>query len=108
MALAVPLRKLFTSAVTLASLSSIDKWGKSSFGSAVSYRAKIERASELVMTNSGDEVTGRYKVFIDTTTIPSVSDQITLPSGYEPTTPKILQVRPVSDHRGVNHVVVMI
>lgn len=107
MALAAPLRKFFTSTVTIAPLSSIDEWAKPTFGTAVSYSAKIERASERVITNSGDEVVAGYKIFLDTTTIPDVSAEITLPTGYDPTTPKILQVRPVSDHNGINHIVVV-
>lgn len=107
MALAAALKKLFTSTVTIAPLSSLDKFAKPTFGTAVSYSAKIERASERIVTNSGDEEVAGYKIFLATTTIPGVDAEITLPENYTPRTPKILEVRPVSDHHGINHIVVM-
>ena len=84
----------------------MDKYGSPTYGTAVSYSAKVEESEKTHTTVSGQEVAGGYKIFLDTTSIPDINGQLTMPTGFSPTNPPILAVRPVSDHNGINHIVI--
>ena len=105
MALAQPLKELFYHTVTIAPRSGYDEYAKPTYGAAVSYKAKIEQSGKLIMNAQGEEVVGKYTLFLDTTTPPDVNGQLTMPSGFE-TVNKIIAIRPVSDEFGINHVMV--
>lgn len=99
--------KFFNQTVTIEPKSGKDGYNKPTFGTAVSYKAKIEQSVENVRTDDNTEVVSSRKVFLNTQTAPSTTDQLTLPTGFEPLQPKILAVRIVTDDIGINHIVVM-
>ncbi len=86
---------------------STDGYNKPTYGTAVSYSAKIEMAVENIRTDEQEDVVSSRKIFLSTQTAPATVDKITLPAGFEPLNPKILAVRTVTDDVGVNHIVLM-
>jgi len=105
MALAIALKKFFYHTITIAPRSGYDEYAKPTYGTTVSYKAKIEQSGKLVMNQQGEEVVGRYTIYLDTTTPPDVNGNLTMPTGFE-TVNQIIAVRPVTDHNGINHVIV--
>ncbi len=100
---------LFKQTVTIAPKTgtSTDGYNKPTFGTAVSYLAKIEMSSENVRVSDNEEKISSRKIFINTQTAPDTDDLLTLPAGFEPLTPKILEVRTISDNVGINHIVLI-
>jgi hypothetical protein len=103
------LKVFFTETVTIESFSSSDTGGYvvPSYSTGVSYSAKIEGNDEMVRDEDGNENRSRRKVFLFTQDVITSKDRITLPAGYTPLQPQILAVRTATDHRGVNHRVVL-
>jgi len=75
--------------------------------------ARIEQETRLVRDAQGREVVSVATVFMrptasdDSTYIPTIKDQITLPAGYEPRTPPIINIMRdndvISEGGGVHH-----
>ena len=105
MSLALALKKFFYHTVTIAPRTGRNNYALPTYGTAVSYSAKIEQSGKLVMNQQGEEVVGRYTIYLDTTTPPDVNGNLTMPSGFE-TVNQIIAVRPVNDQNGMNHVIV--
>lgn len=93
--------------ITIEPYSGQDKYGDPSFGSPVSYKGRVELKNRMVRDNVGQERVSRGKIFLNTQTIPSAKDRITLPSGYEPTNPEILAIHPKENETGIDHIVIM-
>jgi hypothetical protein len=102
-----------TTTVTYADHSSLTQGGAQTFGTSSTILARIEPGSKLVRDHTGREVVSEVTVFLrpttiaDTTYMPKVTGQITLPSPYSPTTPPIIRVRVHNDAQsqgaGVHH-----
>lgn len=107
MALNTGLKKFFNQDVTIAPWSSAGTYNEPTYGTAVSYKAKIENRRTMIRTDFGMEEKSTRKIFLFTeTTTFTTKDQITLPAAFAPTTPKILSVRIVTDIPGISHVVI--
>ena len=86
------------------------------YGADVSYACRISLKDELVRSRDGREIAARGKVYLRPATgllfaasaVPSTKDRITLPAGYVPANPPILDVQPEQDESGVHHVVLVI
>ncbi len=92
--------------VTLAPRSSGGSYSGQSYGTAVSYNAAIQvnAGEEVIKTGTGQEVVYKYKIYLQTTTVPDPLDQVTLPSEFGGVTPEIVMVQPVADENGIHHV----
>ncbi len=100
--------RLFVHTVTLEPFVSRDVYGKPTYGAPITVKAKIEKSEEQLLTPEGQSLVSSRKVFLasqDTSITPEW--RLTLPAGFGPTQPQILQVRPVNDHNGVNHIVLI-
>lgn len=84
-----------------------DEYGEPNFGSSVSYMWRIEVKNRMIRDFKGQERVSMGKIFLQTQTMISPKDRITLPSGYSPTNPEILAIYPVQADEGIDHIVVM-
>ena len=111
MALPNQLKRFFNYTVQIASKTGVssDGYNNPTYGTPRNVPAKMELSSQALRTDAGNEITSPRKIFLYTQDVPSVEDQITLPSPFVPTNPKILAVRVVTDvsRSKINHVVVM-
>lgn len=73
-------------------------------GTAYTITCRIEMKNHLIIDNQGREIMARGRIIMATTTIPSILDQITLPSDYVPTNPPILAVNVEPDDISSHHV----
>ena len=109
MSLPTALRALLTRTVTIASASSRDAGGAATYGTAVTYPARVEHRQRQVKDGNGRDVLATTVVYVGTNTtgagLPSATPQsrITLPDG---TTPPILTVERQDDLDGAHHEVV--
>ena len=101
-----PLKKFFTEIVTITPWISEDEFGKPVYGTPCQINAKIERQERAARDAQGITIRSRRLIYlfsIDTSF--TTKDLLTLPVGYEPLEPKIIDVRIVSDTNGVHHIV---
>lgn len=96
--------------VTIEPYVSQNKNGEATYGTAVSYRARVQdlasaRRPQRVITLAGDERFAAVQVDLMGTPSVSVRDRITLPSRFAVTQPPILAVTVVTDQNGPHHVV---
>lgn len=75
----------------------------STYGTLVSYPCRIEMKNHLVITKDGKQITARGRVFLLSTVIIGSKDRVTLPTGYIPTQPPLLDVNIVDDESGNHH-----
>ncbi len=100
------LKKFYIWTVTIEPFVSDDEYNAPTYSTAVPYKAKIERQERI--TRVGDMQTIRSRRLIYLYTIYegiTTKDRLTLPTGFEPLQPKILDVRIVHDHKGIHHIV---
>lgn len=95
---------LFPATVTIAPYVSRGTYGARTFGTAVSYSARVINKTQRVMAPDGTERIATGAVWILGTPIVTAEDQITLPDG---STPSILSVQPIPDQDGAHHVKVL-
>lgn len=91
--------------VTVEPFVSFDQYSAKTYGSAVTYRARVQGKTQMVMTLSGEEAVSTVTVYLAAGTI-GAQDRITLPSPFAPTQPNILSVQRVSDESGQHHIAV--
>lgn len=100
------LEKFFVYTVTIEPFTGENDFNKPTYGPACEYRAKIERQQRITREGDMQTIRSRRMIFLYTIdTSITVKDKLTLPAGWEPLQPKILDVRLVHDHNGVHHVV---
>ena len=86
------------------------------YGANVAYSARISLKDELVRSHDGREIMARGKVYlaplvgtyVAASAVPSTKDRITLPTGYAPSNPPILDVQPEQDEIGIYNVILVI
>lgn len=105
MAIAKALKKLFNQEVTIEPRSGRDGYNKPTYGTAVTYKAKIEMAARAFRTDDQREIASPRKIFLFTQNTIDPEDKITLPAAFAPINPKILDVRTVTDLPGIHHIV---
>ncbi len=100
------LKKFFTEVVIIQPWLSEDDFGKPVYGTACEIKAKIERQERATRTQDGITIRSRRLIYLFTVdTSFTTKDLLTLPVGYEPLNPKIVDVRIVSDVKGVHHII---
>lgn len=75
----------------------------STYGSPASYSCRIEMKNHLVVDKNGKTVTARGKVFLLSASIIGSKDRVTLPTGYIPVQPPLIDVNVVDDESGNHH-----
>lgn len=98
------LLELMPSTVTVADLSSVDAYGEAVFGTATSYRARIEPKPTLIRNFQGEEVVASATIYLACTTAVSATAEVTLPDG---STPPLQQVAHHYETDGTIHHVVL-
>lgn len=81
------------------------------YGSVTTYAARLEFKDEWVRAHDGREIAARGRAYVNIGSIgaiPDVTAQVTLPAGYTPAHPPILDVQPIFDEQGLNHVVLVL
>ena len=103
-----PLLKFYKFTVTIEPWTGqSDDMNKPIYGPACPYLAKIERQERILREDNQTTIRSRRWVYLYTTdTSISTKDRITLPVGFEPRQPKILDVRSTMDHNGIHHMVI--
>lgn len=107
MALSQHLAQFFNQTITIAPFSTEgDFGGGMTYGTTVSYKAKIEAHVINIRTDFDREIKSTRLIYLNTqvTTI-STKDLLTLPAAFAPITPLILSVRTVLDRDGISHIV---
>lgn len=100
------LKKFFTETVIIEPWLSEDDFGKPVYGTACEIKAKIERQERATRTQDGITIRSRRLIYLfSVDTSFTTKDRLTLPVGYEPLNPKIIDVRIVSDTKGVHHII---
>ena len=100
------LEKFFTEIITITPWVSEDDFGKPVYGTPCQIKAKIERQERATRTSQGITIRSRRLIYLfSTDTSFTTKDLLTLPVGYEPLEPKIIDVRIVNDTNGVHHIV---
>lgn len=100
--------ELMPDTVSIQDVSSRDKYGKRSYGTAASYRARVREKLERIMNLEGREDWAKTKVWIAPNadgTLPTLTtdSKVTLPDG---STPPILAIERIPDEDGYHHMVV--
>jgi hypothetical protein len=99
--LTTTLKKYFTWTVTIEPFVSEDKFNRPTYGAAVTYKAKIERAERETRADDQHVVRSRRLIYLLTTnTGITTKDRLTVPAALEPLfearNPKIIDVRSVT------------
>jgi hypothetical protein len=98
-------RELMTETVTVAPKSGQDQYNVPTFGTAVSYQARIVGKIMELRDRRGEEVTTTFELWLDTVdTIQPDAQLILTGSKWIDTTPEIFTVRRVTDENGDSHV----
>lgn len=73
------------------------------YDTAVSYACRIEMGNHLVVGPNDRVVTAKGIVFLMSASVIGIKDRITLPTGYLPTQPPLLNVDVEDDETGNHH-----
>lgn len=94
------LRAMLTATVTIAPFLSEDAYGTPTFGTAVSYPARVDGSGRRFVTAQGEERVSRARIFLDAEAVVDLRSQLTLPDGSRPT---MQQIETFTDERGIAH-----
>tara|TARA_R110002020_G_scaffold2230_4_gene10434 strand:- start:6680 stop:7051 length:372 start_codon:yes stop_codon:yes gene_type:complete len=98
-------RDLMTETVTYAARSGQNEYNEPTYGTPVSYTARIVGKSMELRDAKGEETTVTYELWLDTVDIISPLGQLTLSGAkWIDTTPEIFTVRRVPDENGDSHI----
>lgn len=104
MALESDFLDLMTQTVTVAPYSGQNGSGEASYGSPVSYSARVVGKSRMVRNMTGQEVLSSKTVYLYGASLSfSTKDRVTLPNGNVPQTPPIIAVSQFPDDEGDHH-----
>lgn len=92
---------LLNDTVTVEPYTGRDVYGKPTYGTAVSFAARVVYAARGVITQRGETIRGTGEVWLSTTYVVAQQDRVTLPDG---TSPAILDVARYPDEAGAHHV----
>lgn len=92
--------------VTIEPVSTLNKYGEKTYGTAQSIKAKIMERNERLAITGGEEIVARGRAILGAISSPTVTtkDRLTLPDG---STPEILAVQAVNDEVGLHHEVII-
>ena len=88
---------LMPAEVTVQSFISRTSYGVASYGSPVTYQARVQFTNRLIRISESEQAVARGKVWLATTDAITVQDKILLPDG---TTPLILTAQVIEDEKG--------
>ena len=104
MALESDFLDLMTQTVTIEPYTGQNASGEASYGTAVSYSARVVGKSRMVRNITGQEVVSSKTVYLYGASLSfSVKDRVTLPSGNVPQTPPMIAVSQFPDDEGNHH-----
>lgn len=91
--------------IILSPQSAVDKYGKQTFGTGVSYKCRLMTSQRITRDAQGREIieAGRAIIYGVLAATPSPHDRIQLPDG---STPKVVSVSKVQDEDGDHHSVI--
>lgn len=101
--------QLLNVSVTLEAFASTDGAGSSSYGAAKTVSARVEQTARKVVNREGREVVSSTAVYLKPTDSVGAAvtvgpnDRITLPAGYAPQAPPIINVERHNDEAGLHH-----
>jgi len=101
-------RDMFPHTIILETWASQNAYGEPTFSTCSHVPARVEMRSRLIAGSAGREISARGRIFLGSTVIPSTKDRVTLPAGFLPRQPPILDVYPVTDEKGLHHICVYI
>lgn len=88
--------------VTIAPLSTHTVYGAPSFGTAVTYTARVEPETQLVRNAAGQELLTKFRIFVmSSSATVGIQDRITAAGS---TDLSIFSVEPLHDEEGQHHV----
>ena len=94
------LRSLMRDTVTLEPYASQNKSAEETFGTAVTYKARVVGRIKAVIDLTGQERVSSVTTYFGASLTVTPRDRITLPAPFVPTQPKILAVEQIPDERG--------
>lgn len=97
---------LMSSEITVEPFSSLDGWGNTTYGPAVSYQCRIVQKRRQILNIKGAVVLSETTIYVATTDQINIEDRITLPSEYAFRQPSILRVSRETDEEALHHTVV--
>ncbi len=101
-------RSLYRDTVTIEPWSGLNKDGSPTYGTAVSYTARVVGKNRLIRDVSGQQRVATVTSYLyGAPTTLTVRDRITLPTRFVPTQPSILAVQQEPDERGNCYVAVL-
>ena len=92
--------ELMPSTVSISTRTSHNNYGEATYGTAVTYRARVVNRSGWARNMAGENVEVRTVCWVASTGTISISDRITLPGGA---TPPIVLVESFPDDDGTHH-----
>jgi hypothetical protein len=98
------LRKLFPDTIVWEPFSSVDGLGNITYGTAVNRKARIVGQHKMVMDAQGQERMSNIIVWFAKPFDATAVDKYTLPSRFDPQTPKPITVEKYPDENGKHHV----
>lgn len=90
--------------ITVEPYVSTDQYGNFTYGTPVTYRARVQGKNRYITNTNGEEVVSSVTTYV--AGIVNVKDRVTFPAPFIPTQPRILSVSHVSDEYGQHHSVV--
>jgi len=100
MSLETEFRELMGEAITLKAPSSVDKYGKRSFGNAQSFTGRVEPKLHMTRDSAGREVVGRGIVYVYGAPVVTPEWELTLADGSKPI---IISAYHARDEDGAHH-----
>ena len=105
--------RLFTETATIEPPTGRDRYGATTYGTAVSYRAYCQPKVRMVRVKDGQQKVSNLRVRLINLdySAPAFIDpdsRLTLPAGYAPQQPIILTAELSTDERGASHVILMV
>lgn len=89
--------------ITVATASTLDKYGKQAFGTTASYQCRLVYQNRITRDNDGREITESGRAIVYGVATATVKDKITLPDGR---TPLVTSVATIKDENGDHHTVI--
>lgn len=100
------LLSMFSQTITVAPYVSQNSYGEPTYGTAVSYTARVQGKMQMVRDSMGQERVSTATCYVATTAVIGPKDRLVLPSGFSPASPPILSVQRQADELGDHHIVI--
>ena len=91
--------------ITVEPFASVDLYGTYTYGSPVTYQARIQGKNQVVTSRTGEEAVSHIMIHVASGAV-GPQDRVTLPLPFLPSQPLLIDVQHVSDANGIHHSVV--